>query len=270
MNSIRKIPAILVLLAVGLSACGAATSEGTQAPSDIDAILTAGVGTLAASIFETQTALVPPVTETSAVTLTSTNTALPLPPSPATSPTQGFIFVPAAGTSSLSPTPTGTFYTPTVNPLTLATGCNNLLLLRDETIPAGTVMKPGESFTKTWKVANNGTCNWALQYRLAFVGGNQMGGEASGLGKVIEPNKWTQLSIGLTAPKQPGTYTGTWRLGDQAGKVFGSSLTVSIAVALPTNTPAPTLTATPVTPSNTPTDTPVPSDTPIPSDTPTP
>ena len=178
------------------------------------------------------------------------------------SATQGFVFVPVIGTTSLSPTPTGTLKTPTPNPSTLAFGCNNLLLLRDETIPAGTVLKPQESFTKIWKVENNGTCNWALQYRLTLFGGERMDAFPSGLGKVIEPGKWTQLSLGLVAPKQPGTYIGYWRLGNQAGNMFGSTLTVSIVVGTPTNTPQPTQTFSPVPPTLTPSDTPTPTETP--------
>lgn len=248
----RKRLLVALSLTIFLTAsCGPA--ESTEEAADINDILTAGVGTLAASIFETQTALVPPPTQTESTTSTATNTALPLPPSPVTSATQGFI--PLAGTLSLSPTPTGTRFTPTVNPLTLSSGCNNLLLISDVSIPAGTVMNPRQAFTKTWKVGNNGTCNWALQYRLVFVGGNQMGGEPSGLGRVIEPNKWTQISIALEAPRQPGAYSGSWRLGTQTGTAFGSTLTVSIVVAAPTNTPQPTLSPTPVTPSVTPSET---------------
>lgn len=264
----KTVLSALTLFVLFLASCG--PEAPTDTPMDINDILTAGVGTLAASIFETQTAMIPPPTQTDSAPSTATNTALPLPASPVSSATQGFVFIPAAGTPIGSPTPTGTRFTPTVNPLTLATGCNNLLLISDVSIPAGTVMKPEEQFTKTWKVGNNGTCNWALQYRLIFVGGNQMGGEPSGLGKVIEINKWTQISLALAAPKQPGTYTGTWRLGTQTGTAFGSTLTVSIVVASPTNTPQPTLSFTPVTPSATPSDTPTPTLTPTETVTPTP
>lgn len=252
---------IFTLFALLLASCGGgATAESTV---DINQILTAGVATVAASIFETQTALAFAVTETSTSTPSSasaTSTPFGL-PSVTASSTQGFIFIPAVGTSSLSPTPTGTLKTPTPNPLTLAFGCNNLALISDVTIPVGTVFEPQDTFTKTWKVENNGTCDWLFQYRLVFAGGNQMGGEPAGLSKKIAPTKWTQISITLTAPKQPGTYTGSWRLGDQVGNAFGSTLTVSIVVAAPTNTPAPTLT---------PSQTPVPSNTPLPSDTPAP
>jgi hypothetical protein len=266
---------LFVLLAILVTSCGAGTA--TEARLDVNEILTAAVGTFSASIFETQTALAPTITETGvSLTASPTNTPFSL-PSVTASSTQGFVFIPVVGTSSLSPTPTGTLKTPTPNSALLAFGCNNLLLLSDVTIPAGTVMKPQETFTKTWKVENNGKCDWLFQYRLVFAGGNQMGGEPAGLSKKIGPTKWTQLSITLIAPKQPGTYTGSWRFGDQVGNAFGSTLTVSIVVAAPTNTPAPTLTPsnTPVpsntaVPSNTlpPSETPTPSNTPRPSDTP--
>ncbi|HMS00673.1 MAG TPA: NBR1-Ig-like domain-containing protein [Anaerolineales bacterium] len=258
----RRLFYMMLLCGILLASCGGtATEESGEA--DVNAILTAGVGTLAASIFETQTALAPIPTDTSPpVEFTSTNTALPL-PSPAPSSTQGLVFVPVISTGS--PSPTGTLFTPTPNPSSLGAGCNNLLLISDVNVPAGAVMKPNEPFTKTWKVQNNGTCEWALQFRLAFAGGNQMDGNPGGLGKVISPQKWTQISVELIAPKKPGAYTGSWRLSTQSGTLFGSTLTVSIVVAAPTNTPLPptntqppTSTFTVAPPTSTSTDTPAP------------
>ncbi len=262
MSSERKFILPMLLLMAILAACAGQPATEEPAELSVDAILTSSIGTVAASIFETQTALVTPATPSSSPTNQPTGTALSL-LSPTASSTQSFVFNPVVSTLSLTPSVTGTQFTPTVNASTLAFGCNNLLLLRDETIPAGTVMKPKETFTKTWKVENNGTCDWVFQFRLVFVGGNQMDGEPSGLGKVIPPQKWTQISIQLTAPKQPGTYTGNWRLGTQAGNAFGSTLTVSIVVANPTNTPAPpTDTSAPPTSTDTPTSTPPPTETP--------
>jgi hypothetical protein len=181
MASVRKrlFPIVMLCGLLLVSCGGTATEEGGEA--DVNAILTAGVGTLAASIFETQTALAPTSTETSLPsTATTTNTALPL-PSPAPSSTQGLVFVPALSTGS--PTPTGTLFTPTPNPSTLGSGCNNLLLISDVSIPAGTVVKPSEPFTKTWKVQNNGTCDWALQFRLVFAGGEPNGRQPQRVGE---------------------------------------------------------------------------------------
>jgi len=267
MSFSRKSIFILMAFAILVASCGG--ENPTESAPYVDAILTAAVGTFAASVFQTQTALAPLATQTSSPTANPTASPFTI-PTLGSSPTQPFVFIPVLGTPSLSPTPTGTLKTPTPNPSTLAFGCNNLLLIRDETIPAGTTLKPNESFTKIWKVENNGTCNWVFQYRLVLFGGELMEGDPSGLGKVIEPGKWTQLSLGLVAPKQPGTYIGYWRFGDQSGNMFGSTLAVSIVVAAPTNTPQPTKTLTAVPPTLTPSETPVPTNTEIPTDTPVP
>lgn len=34
----------------------------------------------------------------------------------------------------------------------------------DITIPDGTLVKPGDSFTKTWRIRNDGTCTWNAEY----------------------------------------------------------------------------------------------------------
>jgi hypothetical protein len=98
-------------------------------------------------------------------------------------------------------------------------------------------MQPEERFTKTWRVENTGTCDWVYLYRLVLLSGNGMDGNPQNLGDVVVPTQWKRLSINLKAPRQPGTYTGYWRLGDQNGNMFGSTLTVSIVVSEPTRTP---------------------------------
>ena len=225
----RRSLIVILLTGLLLTSCG---GQSADAPTpDLNAILTAGVGTLAASIFQTQTALVPSATATSTVTLTPTNTPLPLLSPP---PTSTQLILLSTVFPNLTPSPTGTQYTPTVNPSSLGVGCNNLRLINDVSIPSGTVMDPGELFTKTWQVENNGTCDWVYLYHLVFVSGDSMGGGETRLGKIIPPGKWTQISVALEAPRQEGRYSGTWRFADQAGNLFGSSLGVSIVVRRPT------------------------------------
>ena len=217
---------LILLLVTGmlLSSCG--PQEPGQPTPDMNAILTAGVGTFAASIFQTQTAMVPSATLTPTVTPTTTVTPLSL-LSPTVSATQ-FILV-APQVTLVVATPTGPTLTP--NPNTLGSGCNNLALISDTTVPAGTVFKPEEQFTKSWKVANTGTCDWVYRYHLVHISGDDVGGmDPVSLGKVIPPGKWTQLTITLRAPKAPGKYTSYWRFADQSGTVFGSTLGVSIEV----------------------------------------
>ena len=228
MRMTRKTLILLLIIGLLITSC---TGQNPSEPTpDVNAILTAGVGTFAAAIFQTQTAQVPPATSTPTITPTATATvATPIPlASPTASATQ-LVFV--APLITFTAVPTGTQFTPTANPNSLGFGCNNLLLLRDENVPAGTVFKPEESFTKTWKVANTGTCDWVYLYHLVFISGDDVGGREPGrLGKVIEPGKWTQLSINLRAPKAPGKYAAYWRFADQSGNAFGSTLGVSIEV----------------------------------------
>jgi hypothetical protein len=229
MYSARRNLIVLLLIGIILTACG---GQVPASPTpDVNAILTSAIGTLAVSFFQTQTAAAPTATETFTPTAIPTNTALVLFTATALpSATQPIIYNTLVPSFTPIPIVTGTQKTPTVNPSTLGVGCNNLRLISDETIPAGTVLKPKETFTKSWKVENNGTCDWVYLYHFVFVSGESMGAGEDRLGKVIPPGKWTQISLGLEAPKNEGTYTGYWRFADQDGNMFGSTLTVSIVV----------------------------------------
>jgi len=249
----KKILERALIFAFLFSACsGNVPPTPTQ---DIDAVLTAGVETMVASIFQTQTALWTPEVEATTPALIPSEPPATTTPAP-TSTQSFFIIAQYSSTPSQTPSPTGTHYTATVNPALLAYGCYNLALVRDVSIPAGTVLRPGENFTKTWKVANSGTCQWMYKYKLAFLSGDRMGGEPRGIGKVIPEGKWTELSLLLEAPNSTGTYTGYWRFADPDGNMFGATLSVSIKVGIPTDTPAPTAiqTAT-ATPTSSPTST---------------
>ena len=226
MKKLRSFLPYMLFAAILLGSCAGQAPEATPTP-DIGSILTQSVGTFAAAFFETQTALVPPATPTPLDTPTPLPTTTPLAlPSPLPSAT--IIYYTAIVYPSV--TPTGTQYTPTANPATLASGCNNLSLISDVTIPSGTEMKPEQAFTKTWKVANTGTCDWTLSYRVVFVSGTDMGAAESRPRNIIAPGKWTQLDVQMVAPKKPGTYTGYWKLADGAGKIFGSLLGATIVV----------------------------------------
>jgi len=243
----------MLILAALLSACGGPTAPDTRAA---DFVLTDGVQTMVAAHFASQTALFTPASATTAATSTPLSYT-PLAAGsavPSTTPTWPFVTV-TLGTP-LTPSLTGTLASPTTDASALAYGCNNLAFVRDVTVPNGTVLKPLEDFQKTWKVANTGTCNWMYQYALVLVSGESFNAKTTKLGRLVTAGDWAELSLGMGAPKSPGTYVSHWRLMDADGHMFGATLVVSITVIKPTNTPAPT---TP--PTSTPTDTPVPTDT---------
>lgn len=228
---IKKKIILTLIVGVLLASCsGQATGEPTV---DVEAVMTYGVGTFVAGLTQTQAAK--PTTATPTPSATATQTVTPINLSSITPPptsTQAFL-LPAIIV------PTGTQYTPTANPSSLAVGCNNLRLISEEMDPSGPVLSPGVTFIKTWKVENNGTCTWAYLYRLVFISGDSMEGQPSRTGNPIEPGRWTRLKVTGTAPSRPGTYTGYWRFANQSGTPFGATLTISFTVANPTSYPNP-------------------------------
>ncbi|MCL4268924.1 MAG: hypothetical protein KJZ72_05240 [Anaerolineales bacterium] len=223
---------VLLVLSVILVACGGAQPE--EQVTEDEAILTLAVGTMVANFFETQTAMVTP-TPPSTNTPLPTNTFLPTPtpyntlPPPATW-TPSFVFYTfTSAPILLTPSVTGTLPTATINSNALANGCNNLAFIRDVNYPSGTEVAPGESFVKTWKVQNTGTCDWVYIYTLALVGEDHFDSSWNTLGKIVKPWDWAELSVFVDAPKADGTYTSYWRLTD-GSNAFGATLSLSIVV----------------------------------------
>jgi hypothetical protein len=214
---------IVILTPLFLAACGE-----TAPTQDINAMMTSAVSSMVASFFETQTALVPIPTPTPLPSMTPRPSPTIIYPTITFGPT----FTPTYIYYSATPgtiTPTGTLLTPTVNPSALAVGCNNLAFIRDVTVPAGTVIEKNQSFRKTWKVQNTGTCDWKYQYSLVLVGGDAFGSGPTKIQKSVPVWSWSELSVDLEAPKKPGTYTSSWRLSN-GQSLFGATLTVSFVV----------------------------------------
>lgn len=249
-------PTLLVVLALigilSLTACGASTPEPTPT-IDVAPIQTDAVSTFAAGL--TQTAFLQP-TETPTSTLTPTQSL---------TPTRGTPVPPAGGV------------VPTAS-------CYGLIFRQDVTIPDNTAMVPGQTFTKTWKVRNSGTCAWDSNFKLASTGGDAMGGTAKTLGQSVAPGAEIDISIPMTAPNKTGTVRGNWRMSTAGGTFFGDELYVIInlgsgtttvtvtktgTVTPATKTMTPTVTtAVTLAPTDTPTDTATPTDTPIPTTAP--
>ncbi len=173
-----------------------------------------------------------------------------------------------SATASMTPTPTLT-PTPTTIPTATSTvgipvsggvvssgsgafGCNNSVFVADTTIPDGTVLAPGQSFTKKWELRNIGSCKWTPEYSIVFVGGDNMGGASNEIGKTVNVNKKGEAAVKLVAPTVDGTYTGLWRMADQNGNLFGETIDVQIVVEQGVVVTV-VVTATPVPPTPTPT-----------------
>ncbi len=100
--------------------------------------------------------------------------------------------------------------------------CNRAQFIADVTIPDGTVINAGATFSKTWRLKNIGTCTWTTSYALIFDTGTQMGGPNSiNLPQAVAPGQTTDLTISLTAPTTAGEYRGYWKFKDNNGIPFG-------------------------------------------------
>ena len=129
-----------------------------------------------------------------------------------------------------TPTPLGT----------VGVACDDAAFVSDVTVPDGATLKAGQSFTKTWRLSNIGTCAWTAGYRLALVGGDALGGTSTLLGKSVAPGAQTDISVTLTAPSSNGTFKGDWRMHNGTNQAFGSAVYVVIKVTDAAGTPVPT------------------------------
>ena len=122
----------------------------------------------------------------------------------------------------------------------------------DVTIPDGTVMAPGEAFSKTWRLENVGTCTWTTLYALTFFSGNSLNAhQVNYLPAEVEPGEVIDVTVDVEAPMTVGSYQSNWMLSNPNGELFGigpngdAPFWVQIEVAYTvTSTPQPTATVT--------------------------
>ncbi len=120
--------------------------------------------------------------------------------------------------------------TPTPTP-TAGTACTDVAtFVSDVTIPDNTVVAPGQSFTKTWRMRNRGTCTWGPNYTLAFVSGPAMTSQTAIAVPTTAPTATADLSVPMTAPTTAGAAQGFWQLRSPSGKAFGPRVWVLVDV----------------------------------------
>jgi hypothetical protein len=122
--------------------------------------------------------------------------------------------------------------------------CDDSAFVSDVTIPDKTVIDAGDSFIKTWKFRNTGTCGWTTSYAIASGGGNAMSGTETKLPDAVDAGDEVDVSVDMVAPTANGTYVGFWRLKNADGFFFGDAVYVQIVVSNGEDTLAATLTPT--------------------------
>ena len=224
---LMKVQIIFALGAVLIASCGGNVPEATPTMS-VEQIQTYAVATFSSAL--TLTAIAAPTDSPTPTATVAATQALP-------------------ATSALG-TPIGGLTTPGSVPVTGATAsCYGLTFVSDVSIPDNTQMDAGETFTKTWKVQNSGSCAWEAGFRFQNTGGNAMGATAFTLPASVAAGATYDISVSMTTPSTPGTVRGNWRMSTTSGQFFGDEVFVQIVVggaAAATNTPsAPEATATP-------------------------
>lgn len=142
-----------------------------------------------------------------------------------------------SATTGISPLQEAVLHTPT------ASG-DNAAYVADLTIPDGTILHPGQVFTKVWEVQNTGAQAWNSRYHWQFEAGTPMGTVLSVPVPVAPPGETVTFQVRMSAPSRPRTYIGYWQMTDPSGSVFGSQAWVQIRVAAATATPTPTPSST--------------------------
>ena len=243
-KTMRLFLMIVLTAALLLTSCnvGAAPSP----TPDVNALNTAIVGTTVAQLSAqfTQTALVAP-TNTATPSATVTTLATFAPPTLDTSAASPTTDVSALPTFSFLNTPVPGANTPGLTPVpvlptsqataSLGDACNNNVFEGDLTIPDGSILKPGENFTKIWQVRNTGNCTWDDGYALVYVGGSTPNLDPVNLeftkgSDFIAPGESADLDVNLTTPCTPGKYEGHWRMRSDGGFYFGTTLSVYVEV----------------------------------------
>ena len=140
----------------------------------------------------------------------------------------------AAITSTASVTATAdlTATTPATTTVAAAGACLSAAFVADVTIPDGTKLKNSETFTKTWRIRNNGQCNWPDDTTLVFASGAKLDSpDTVQVGKVVSGTE-KEISVQLKAPEQYGNYTGLWQLKSAQGN-FGTQMSTVIVAGDP-------------------------------------
>jgi hypothetical protein len=116
-----------------------------------------------------------------------------------------------------------------------------MAFVSDVTIPDNTAVTPGQTFTKTWKVVNNGSCPWDAGFKFSFTGGEAMSGATYTLPAAVAVNATVDISIAFTAPtSKTGAIRSNWRMSTAAGQFFGDEVYVVVTVGGSAVTPTAT------------------------------
>jgi len=93
----------------------------------------------------------------------------------------------------------------------------------DVTVPDGTFFYQGDSFTKTWRFRNEGTCTWTTDYAIVFHSGDNMSAPIEvAFPETVLPGERVDISVDMKAPTRGGQQQSNWEFKNPAGEHFGA------------------------------------------------
>lgn len=214
---------IYFLLAIAFMLTACKTFLPSQSEPSVDVLYTAAAQTVIAQATQSAggTAIAQQTQVSGGPTATNTpiDTSVPptdtsMPPTATWLPTATW-FVPTATWA-----PTATWVPPTATPI--PTPCDWAKYVTDITVPDGSTFLPGQSFVKTWRIRNIGSCAWNSNYTLVYVSGDRFyTTRAVPLPGIVHPGNVVDLSVEMVAPNVAGSYRSYWMIANPNGKVFG-------------------------------------------------
>ncbi len=91
-----------------------------------------------------------------------------------------------------------------------------------QSIADNTKFSPGQTFTMNWTIKNIGTTTWDNKYLVRFFGGVRCGAADDAIGGTVEPKETYEVSLKMTTPTTPGSYSTLWVITNPDGRNFGS------------------------------------------------
>lgn len=92
----------------------------------------------------------------------------------------------------------------------------------DVTVPDGTRYVPGETFSKTWRLVNNGSCTWTRDYSVVWFSGDPIGVDDQwNFTSEVAPGESVDVTVDMIAPTQTGDFQSNWKIRNSDGELFG-------------------------------------------------
>ncbi len=177
---IKKLFMVTILLALALSACSGRGAAETPTPAATDTQVPTEV---------IATSAAPAIIET---------------------------FTPEPSGTPATATPTVGTVAPTNPP-----DCtNSASFVADITIPDNTNVGGGTIFSKTWRIANTGTCVWGPNYTLVHYSEEFMGAPSAVPLSITYPGQNADISVNLTAPTGTGRHQANFVIKNPAGLIM--------------------------------------------------